>query len=75
MTATPPALSFFAYFCVSMTPFALLLLFLKEYVTINIDIPKLLLCLTYKETLNNINNKNHVPNFPLVMNHNSLLVF
>jgi len=52
MTLTPPALLLFAHFWVSMTPFTLWLLFLKEYVTINFDIPELLLCLTYKKTLN-----------------------
>jgi len=51
MTATPPALLLFAHFCVSMTLFALWLLFLKEYVTIDFDIPDLLLCLTYNKTL------------------------
>jgi len=52
VTATLSALLLFAHFCVSMTPFALWLLFLKEFVAINIDIPELLLCLTYKKTLN-----------------------
>jgi len=52
MTATPSAIFLFAHFCVSVTPFALWLLFLKEYVTIDINIPELLLCLTYKKRLN-----------------------
>ena len=51
MTATPSGIFLYAHFCVSMTPFTLWLLFSKEYVTINIDIPQLLLCLTYKKTL------------------------